>query len=249
MSFEITLVTVALAALITALATGLGALPLVWMRHLSREDNSLALGNAAAAGLMIAASFTLIHEGMDLDGGLTLLGFVLGMLFVALSDRFLPRGEDLHLGALKGEDAGKAILIIGVMTIHSAAEGVAVGVSFAGGDVLGLFITAAIAIHNVPEGLAIALVLVPRGTRVLTAALWAIFSSLPQLFLAVPAYAFVSVFSPLLPVGLGLAAGAMVWMTLVDLLPEAFSRARPKEAASYMGVAIAVMIGFEILVG
>ena len=82
-----------------------------------------------------------------------------------------------------------------------------VGGSFGGGEELGLFITAAIAVHNIPEGLAISLVLVLRGTPVWTAAGWSIFTSLPQPIMALPPFLFVLVFDPFLPVGFGLAGG------------------------------------------
>lgn len=65
-------------------------------------------------------------------------------------------------------------MVAGVMTAHSVSEGVGVGVSYGEGDTLGLFITTAIAIHNVPEALAIRLVLVPRGVSVWKAAGWSI---------------------------------------------------------------------------
>jgi len=81
-------------------------------------------------------------------------------------------------------DASKALLIVGVMTMHSFTEGVGVGVSFGGGIDLGLFITLAIAVHNIPEGLAISLVLVPRGVSWSRAALWSVVSSLPQPLMA-----------------------------------------------------------------
>src|SRR5581483_10776172 len=102
------------------------------------------------------------------------------------------------LGVLRGADARKALLIVAVMTAHSVAEGVGVGSSFGGGVALGVVITVAIAIHNVPEGLAISLVLVPRGTRIRTAAWWSVFSSLPQPLLAVPSFAFVEEFRAVL---------------------------------------------------
>jgi zinc transporter ZupT len=75
------------------------------------------------------------------------------------------------------------------------------------------------AVHNIPEGLAISLVLVPRGVTVWRAALWSIFSSLPQPLLAVPAFVFVEAFGASLPIGLGFAGGAMVWMVLTEVAP------------------------------
>ena len=123
-------------------------------------------------------------------------------------------------------DARKALLIVGVMTLHSLTGGVSVGVPFGGGQDLGLFITLAIAIHNIPEGLAISLVLVPRGVGWLRAGLWSVFTSLPQPLMAVPAFLFVALFEPLLPVGLGFAAGAMIWMVSSELVPDALKETR-----------------------
>ncbi len=200
------------AALVTALATGLGPLPfLIWR---SMTPKAVSVCNGIAAGLMIAASFSLLQEGADLGPIRTIFGLIGGLLFIALSHKLIERREDFHIREIRGADAIKMLMIVGIMTLHSAAEGVGVGVAFAGEDNLGEFITAAIAVHNIPEGLAIALVLVPRGARVWQAMGWSVFSSLPQPVLAVPSFMFVAYFTPFLPVGLGLAAGAMIWMTL-----------------------------------
>jgi zinc transporter ZupT len=133
------------------------------------------------------------------------------------------------------------------MTVHSFTEGIGVGVSFGGGAALGLLISIAIAVHNVPEGLAISLVLVPRGASVRSAAWWSVFSSLPQPLMAVPAYAFVEAFGRLLPVGLGFAAGAMLWLAVVELVPDAFAAA-PASAVCAVGLSAAgAMFALQVL--
>jgi zinc transporter ZupT len=137
-------------------------------------------------------------------------------------------------------------LIIGVMTVHSVSEGVGIGVAFGGGEALGLAIAVAIAVHNIPEGLAISLVLVPRGSGVGRAAAWSVVSSLPQPMLALPAYLFVETFEPVLAVGLGFAAGAMLWIVGRELLPEALRKARARTvvlAAAGAGIA---MVAFQL---
>ena len=243
---EITIALVFFAALLTALATGLGALPLIWAKQ--GGDRLQAIGGAVAAGLMIGASVQLTIEGIEFGIGATATGFVAGAAFMAVARRFLPDGPDMKVGALVGGDARKAVLIVGVMTLHSAAEGVGVGVSFGGGAELGWLMTLAISIHNIPEGLAIALVLVPRGVSILSAAWWAIFSSLPQPLLAVPAFAFVALFAPFLPVGLGAAAGAMVWMAATEMLPDSRDRLGSGRTAFWAAIAAICFLAFAVLV-
>jgi zinc transporter ZupT len=236
--------TVALMALGTAIATGFGALPLLAAPALSRHR--VALANALATGLMPAASLLLLQEGMLHDRWLLGAGLLLGVVFVAVSGKLLDGHEDLYIGSLRGRAAGKALLVIGVMTVHSASEGIGVGVSYGGGDQLGLFITAAIAAHNIPEGLAIALVMVPRGSSVGQAFRWSVFSSLPQPLLAVPAFLAVATFEPLLPLGLGFAAGAMIWMALSELLPEALGHASRQEVAGVVALSMGGVVLFKV---
>ena len=89
----------------------------------------------------------------------------------------------------------------------------------------GILVTLAIGLHNIPEGLAVATVLVARGVRPRQAAIWAVATSLPQPLLAVPSFMFVETFSGFLPVALGFAAGCMVWMVFAELLPDALEDA------------------------
>jgi len=235
---EISLLIVIAAAFVTAIMTGVGALPFLFVKKLS--ERTVGWANAAAAGLMLAASHSLIAEGVALDVILTLAGVLIGLAAIVLANRLLSRSGEVG--------GGGALLILGIMTAHSFAEGVGVGVSFAGTEGLGVFITTAIAFHNVPEGLAIALVLVPRGTPVWKAALWAIFTSLPQPLMAAPSYLFVEIFRPFLPLGLGLAAGAMIWMVFSELFPEAQEKTDSSSAATVVTLAFAAMMAFQMLV-
>jgi zinc transporter ZupT len=178
---------------------------------------------------MLGASHNLIAEGTRLDPGRVLVGILAGLAAIVVANRLIRRHQTVEIAELHGASARKALLLLGGMTAHSLAEGVGVGVSFGGAGELGAFITTAIAIHNIPEGLAICLVLIPRGTSIIRAAAWSIFTSLPQPLMAVPAYIFVSAFEPFLPVGLGLAAGAMISMVFAELRPGRTQECRQQQ--------------------
>jgi zinc transporter ZupT len=224
-----------LAALVTALATGLGAIPFAFITRLG--PHTMATTHALAAGLMLGASFGLLAEGAAAGLWQTLIGGAAGIAFILATERAMA-DRDPVFGALSGAGARRMLLMVVVMTVHSFAEGVAVGVSFGGGTSLAAAITIAIAVHNIPEGLAITAVLRPRGVGLLACAGWSIFSSLPQPLMAVPAFLFVERFSRALPYGLGFAAGAMIYLVLVELLPEAYDANAAREcepAAPPMG--------------
>lgn len=239
-------ITVFVAALGTALATGLGAVPLLATRTAGARP--LGLANAAAAGVMAGASVSLVVEGGDRSVAKVVLGVVAGVAFIVVVSRYLHAPHREHdFGVLRGEDAVKGLLIVSVMTVHSVAEGVGVGAAFGGGETLGLLIALAIAVHNIPEGLAISLVLVPRGASVRSAAGWSVFSSLPQPLLAVPAFLFVKSFEGILPAALGFAAGAMAWMVVRELLPDALASASRQAVAVIGSAAFVAMLLFQAL--
>ena len=237
--------TVALAALGTALATGLGALPFVGRARASTRW--LGAADAIAAGVMFAATVALALEGGDRALGRMLAGVAAGVAFVVVARRWLSNHGATEFGELRGRDAHRGVLMIAVMTVHSFAEGAGVGAAFAGGQRFGLVIALAIAIHNIPEGLAISLVLVPHGASVRTAAVWSVVSSLPQPLVAVPAFLFVETFSALLPVALGFAGGAMFWIGARDLVPDALDHSSPLPVAAAATAAFASMLAFQLL--
>jgi zinc transporter ZupT len=232
-----------IAALITAVATGLGAVPFFFAKEFSPKF--LGSANALAAGLMIAASFNLMAEGIAEDAIMTSWGIFIGLVFIVLSAMFLERHEDIQFAHIDKLEGRKILLILAVMTAHSFTEGIGVGVSFGRSESFGSLISAAIALHNIPEGLAISLVMVPRGVSALRAMGWSIFSSLPQPLMAVPAFLFVETFSEFLPAGLGFAGGAMIWMSISEILPDAAKDISWNRIAIIVVISLIGMILFQ----
>ncbi len=216
---------------------------------------------AIAAGMMIAASYSLMIEGWIFEeeddsseiasSTRTIIGAVLGLVFILGTKSFLEKHEELKVAGLQGADARKVLLIIFVMTLHSFSEGIGIGVSFGGsnGSELGVFISASLAVHNVPEGLAVAIVLLPRKISKLTASLWCIVTSLPQPLMAVPAFLFVHYFIPFLPVGLGFAGGAMAWVAVFELLMEAYEDTESVlTTGAISSLSLFIMLGLQGLI-
>lgn len=96
--------------------------------------------------------------------GRTGLGFISGIIFIIVTKYFLDRFENISIGDMDRASAQRMILIVFVMTLHSLTEGIGIGVSFGGssGVQLGQFISLSLAVHNIPEGLAVALVLTSK---------------------------------------------------------------------------------------
>lgn len=239
------LVFIFLAGLVTALATGLGAIPFFVVESISSRWKVILWG--LAAGIMAAASvFGLLVEATNFGTPVEIgIGVALGVLLVVVADHLLDEAE-IDPGEYEEADFKKLVLILGILTVHSFPEGVAVGVSFAelnlgtGPElfglvvpVLGIVMTIAIAIHNIPEGLSISIALKNMGVSKWRMVGWAIFSSLPQPIGAVIAFLFVRLARQLLPIGFGFAAGAMLFLVATEFIPEALEEAGPLDTKGY----------------
>ena len=236
-------------AVMTDLATGVGVLPLIWVRSLSPRWHGL--GVAATGGMMLSASlFALIGEGLQ-RGKLfhVIIGLLIGAGFFSGTARMLERAE-WRLGDLSVAESRQGILVVVAMFVHSFPEGVAIGVGYATGELqYGLLLALAIAVHNVPEGLAVALPLRARGLSIWSCIGWAILTSVPQPLAAVPSYLLVSLFKPLLPLGLGFAGGAMIYLVVSELLPESFERCGRAETAWSFTLGLIGMLWFTGAIG
>ncbi|QDZ24585.1 hypothetical protein A3770_14p71030 [Chloropicon primus] len=225
--------TVFYCTLVMALTTGLGAVPFFFTDRLDKFSEGVA--QSMAIGVMIAASYALIQESEGLNNAWLVVGLAAGMVFIDRSQKVLARHEDgMEFIGLKGADAKKILLFLGIMTLHAVGEGCGVGVSYAGpqGFPKGLLITMAIGIHNIPEGLATATILASKNVGKRDMVLWTVFTALPQTLLAVPAYMFVQVFHSLFPFFAGFAAGCMIWISFAEIIPDALENVSPSTMAT-----------------
>lgn len=231
-----------IAALITDLATGIGGVPFLFTPRLSTRLVGLAWG--FSGGMMLSASvFNLVFAGVQRGGyNAVAWGFAAGAAFFWFSQYRLGH-HDVSFFHLTGVPARRVALVIGAMFIHSFSEGIAIGVGFGSGESgLALLLTVAIAIHNIPEGLAVSLPLRAEGFSGWACIGWAIFTSLPQPLLAVPAALAVAFFQPLVPGGFGFAAGAMGFLVFSEMIPEAAEHSGRANAAASVVAGFLVMM-------
>ncbi len=238
--------TVLVYSLLAAAASALGMIPLMFLKAVPAR--SVSLSGALASGLLLAAAFQLMGQGSVENPGTTILGIFAGLALITVSRHWLDGRASPAISRLARTDMLGAVIMIGVMTIHSFPEGIAVGLALGRSMRFGSLICLVIALHNIPEGLAIGLVLVAQGVQVWKAGLWSIFASLPQPLMAVPAFYLVRGFAPLLPFGLGLASGAMIWMIGAEVLPEACGKASPRGIGVALTIGVVAMLSLEWLI-
>lgn len=245
------------AGIIASFACGLGALPLAFKGINLQKHTGIAY--SFAGGLMFAASvYNLILPGLKMNTnslGLSetvpvISGILLGAVFLWQTDRYLSP-ERLEQSGWKRFGNKAQILIFVAMCVHSIPEGVAVGVGYASQEVysshLGNYIAIAIAIHNIPEGLAVAVPLRAAGVSIHRSFWMAFLTSLPQPIAAVPAGYLSWVFQPIMPILMGFAAGAMIFLVILELIPEALTTLKPIKAAWSFTLGFCAMILVQVV--
>lgn len=209
----------------TYLLTAIGTLPVFFFRSAPRRLMDAMMG--FAAGVMVAAScWSLLVPAME-SGGVFVaaVSLLAGGAFLYAADQVLP-----HLHPEFSDEASaegpkvawrRSALLMFAMTLHNFPEGMAVGVSFGGGD-LGAAIALAIGIglQNIPEGLAIALPLRRGGMTAGRAFFWGQLSAAIEPVAGVIGAALVLTSAAFLPFGMAAAAGAMLYVVVEELLPE-----------------------------
>lgn len=209
------------ASLLAGLATGVGALPVLFTRKVSDRLLDSMLG--FSAGIMLAATFfSLLVPAIDLGGvWIAVLGIILGAVALHLADRFIPHFHPVSGAEGPSSRLSRIWLFVFAITIHNFPEGLAVGVSFGSGDVTaGLVVAMAIGLQNMPEGLAVALPLLTEGYSKQRSLWYATLTGLAEPVGGFLGVALVYIFHSILPWAFAFAAGAMLFVISDEIIPE-----------------------------
>ena len=159
----IQLLTVVALGAATALATGLGAIPVFFLGRKASNWEPALWG--LAAGVMTVASILGLLKPAIEQGSVAevALGLAVGVIFLAVA-RFALRGRDIHVGELRGARVQLSALVFFVLFVHSLPEGFAIGTAYASDTAgLSLFVILAIALQNIPEGTSVAIPMADAG--------------------------------------------------------------------------------------
>jgi ZIP family zinc transporter len=254
------------AGMFTLAVTALGAAMVVLTRVTSETWLDAMLG--FAAGVMLAASFwSLLDPAISLaelqgtPGWIpAATGFLLGAVFLRIADQFLPH---LHPGQPIERAEGiatawqRSTLLVLAITLHNIPEGLAVGVAFGAVAVeplassfsAAVALTIGIGLQNFPEGAAVALPLRAAGISRFRSFGYGTASAVVEPVAALLGSAAVLSIQPILPYALSFAAGAMVYVVVEELIPEAHRGGRPDLATSAAVVGFTVMMVLDLALG
>ena len=262
----------AAASLAAGLATGVGALPVVLFRRISERVLDTMLG--FAAGVMLAAtSFSLIAPGIEFgietmkwraitSVAMVVAGLIAGGLFLDRGDKWIP-----HEHAILGREGPssslrKTWLFVLAITIHNFPEGLAVGVGYGGAAGLvegtpqylaaianGNTLAMGIGLQNMPEGLAVAVALLREKYRLRTALLIALATGLVEPVGGLVGAGLVAIAQPILPVAMGFAAGAMLFVISDEIIPETHTRGFQRPATFGLLIGFCIMMSMDKLLG
>lgn len=251
-----------LASLLAGGATVLGALPILKITQPTEQQQNVLLG--FAAGVMLAASFfSLIMPGIVkaeelgasrmIASAIVVAALLIGGAVVGQLNALVPPLDALSPGSdgMAVARARRAGLFVAAVTLHNFPEGMAVGVSFGGGDLSAGTATAiGIGIQNIPEGLAVAGALASIGYLPRTAVLAALASGLVEPIAGLLGVTLVAWTQALLPWGLGFAAGAMIYIVASQIIPDTHARiAGGGRATTGLMVGLAAMIFLDTTLG
>jgi ZIP family zinc transporter len=234
---------------LSALATGVGALPILLVREVNHRWRDILL--ALTAGIMVAAcTFSLIPEALKISNLFVLfIGVGLGTMALTLLEKKVPHIDLEHTRFNIAMDQ-KAFLIMSAITLHNLPEGLSVGVSYASEqEELGGLIAFAIGLQNAPEGFLIALFLIHQKVSKWKALILATLTGSVEIITALIGYFLTSYVDGLVPYGLSFAAGAMLYIVYKELIPESHGDGHETAATFSFILGLLIMISLVELFG
>lgn len=223
-------------SVLAALSAAFGpvlAVPRRWLPF-----SPLGWASALAAGMMLGVAYPLMVVGVERAANLAAIGALLGVAAPYLAHVLIGVGSD------DGPTSDRGMTLTGA--VHGASEGIAMGAAMTLGAPLGFFLVATLAVHNVWESAVLADRLESRGSSGRRAALLGVITNVPQAAMAVASHAILLQRPALLPVLLGVAFGALVYLCFAELLPDSYRREGRTSIALVVSVAagvVAVMAG------
>jgi zinc transporter ZupT len=225
-------------ATLAALVAGVGAVPLIGREQ--PPPRLMGWANALAAGLMLGAAYALVAAGVapPAPGA---AGAALGVLYVMFTHR--ATGTDLlELNRVEHPDAVYPYRVLMMHVLHSASEGLAIGVAMVVSVPFGVFMVLAIAVHNMPEATVLCAILRGRGLTLFQASGLAVAVRMSQVLLAVATFAVLGAAPAMVPLALGFAVGALVYLVMAELLPESY------EEAGHQSIALVAIVAMMMVV-
>ncbi|WP_338781344.1 ZIP family metal transporter [Metabacillus sp. FJAT-52054] len=232
-------------SILSALSTGLGAVPILFLKNtLTHKWRDILL--AFSAGIMMTASmFSLIPEALKIGGMLQVVaGLFLGVMVLTILEKQIPH-IDLEHSRSGIQFDEKAMLIIAAITLHNLPEGLSVGVSYAAdASETGNLIAFAIGFQNAPEGFLVALFLISQNIGRMKAFLIATATGAVEIVTSLLGYYLTAYVNTLVPYGLSFAAGAMLFIIYKELIPESHGDGNERTAtyAFITGIVIMLML-------
>ncbi len=246
--------------LLTALGVGgatiIGALIGFAFKNLSHKFSDIVL--SFAAGVMLSAAVLgLIVPSLEYGGKygiiITVAGIFVGAICLNLIDKLVP-----HLHKMVGEDIephkntnlSKVLLFVTAIAIHNLPEGIAAGVSFGtGNNSQALFIAGGIALQNIPEGMVIIAPMLSAGISKKKTLIIASFTGLIEVVGTLIGYFAVSIASAILPFALAFAGGTMLYVISDEMIPETHAHGSERGATYALLVGFCLMLACDVLLG
>ena len=246
--------------LLTALGVGgatvIGALLGFVFKKTSHKFNDIVL--SFAAGVMLAAAvFGLVLESLEYGGKYSIIVTVIGVFFgavcVNLIDKLVPHlhkltGADQEHHPSKTEQLNKVLLFVIAIAIHNLPEGIAAGVGFGTGNTgEALTIAGGIALQNIPEGMVIIAPMLASGMKKGRTFIIALLTGVVEVIGTLLGYFAVSISTAILPFALAFAGGTMLYVISDEMIPETHAHGNERGATYALLVGFCVMLAFDYL--